>query len=150
MRAKKVILLDLNSTLAEKTDYNPATYTYNVAGDVYSKELSDLLKQGNYEIHLITARGEKYKKETIIKINSDIGLDIDSYAFKPKYPFIAVQHFKREYVQKLVSSGEYELSDFIAIESNWKTREQYAIAGVQEIYTRKGFIEKMTMGDLLL
>lgn len=142
---KKVILLDLNSTLAEKTDYNPTTYTYNVAGDVYSVALSNALKAGDYEIHLVTARGEKYKKDTIIKINSDIGLEIDTYAFKPSYPYIAVQNFKREYVLDLVANKGYEIEDFIAIESNWKTRAEYAVAGVQEIYTRKGFLDKIEM-----
>jgi len=143
MRRKKVILLDLNKTLAEKVECDFKTFTYNVQGDVYSKALSDALMRG-FEIHLITARTDNYREETLAKIERDTGLKIDFAVFKPyQKRFQKVHEFKREYVERLLASGEYDVDDFIAIESNFKTQMEYKKLGIRSVYTRASFLEML-------
>lgn len=144
---KKVILLDLNKTLAEQIDCNFRTFAYNVQGDVYSKALSDALKSG-FEIHLVTARTDNYQEETLAKIEQDIGLNIDVAVFKSyANRFKKVHDFKREYVERLLMSGDYVADDFIAIESNFTTQREFQKLGIKSIYTRISFLEMLGEQD---
>lgn len=143
MRAKKVILLDLNKTLAEEISCNFRTFTYNVEGDVYSKALSDAICRG-FEIHLVTARTDNYQEETLAKIEKDLGLRIDVAVFKSyANRFKKVHDFKREYVERLLMSGEYVAEDFIAIESNFTTQREFEKLGIKSIYTRVSFLQML-------
>jgi len=140
---KKVILLDLNKTLAEQIECNFRTFTYNVQGDIYSKELASAIQSG-FEIHLVTARTDNYQEETLAKIEKDLGLKIDVAVFKSyKNRFKKVHDFKREYVERLLMSGDYEVNDFIAIESNFTTQSEFKKLGIRSIYTRVSFLEML-------
>jgi len=49
--------------------------------------------------------------------------------------------YKRLFVEELLKSGEYKTSDFIAVESNFKTHKQYRELGLTEIYKRDQYLK---------
>ena len=96
----KIILLDLNYTLAEKTGMNPHTFQYDVSKDVYRKDLVAAIS--GKRIFLITARTDNYEEETIRKIEFDTGLKIERFYFKPySKRFMKVHDFKKSVVLEL-------------------------------------------------
>jgi len=93
---------------------------------------------------LVTARTDNYQEETLAKIEKDLGLKIDVAVFKSyKNRFKKVHDFKREYVERLLMSGDYEVNDFIAIESNFTTQSEFKKLGIRSIYTRVSFLEML-------
>lgn len=123
----KIILLDLNCTLAEKIKMNE-NFEYDVSGDVYRKDLVSAIKDNR--IFLITARTDNYADATLKKIAEDTGLKIERSFFKP-YPmrYMKVHDFKKMVVQRLFREG-FKADDFYGIESNKNTRDAYKSIGV--------------------
>lgn len=125
---EKIILLDLNYTLAEKTGMNPKTFEYDVSKDVYRKDLASAIS--GKRIFMITARTDNYEDETRKKIESDLGLKIERFYFKPyKKRFVKVHDFKKSIVLELLDEG-FSADDFFGIESNAQTRSAYKSIGV--------------------
>jgi len=136
----KIMLLDLNFTLAEKVEMGRGYY--NVQKDRYSVPLVKLLGGFRGEIHLLTARTEDYKLETLNKIEKDVGFMVDKAVFKPlSQKFVKVQFFKREYAQGLINDG-VSPKDIIAVESNSKTKAEYRLLGITEMYTRDEYLKE--------
>jgi signal peptidase I len=138
---RKVILLDLNKTLAKKCKWYGTTYYPQQ--DVYSQELTDVLnseKFADWEIHIVTARLASYKEETLKKIEREVGLRIDKVAFKSdknaRYP---VHYFKADYARQLREDSEEEIV-FKAIESNSNTKAEYRNIGITDCQTREEFL----------
>jgi len=140
---KKIILLDLNKTLAEEVKYNTMNFTYDVSKDRYSKELVDaLIESGDY-VYLLTARTDNYRDETLDKIARETRLRLDKAIFKPyDKRFVKVHDFKREYAQGLINLG-VSPDDIIAVESNFATHSEYRKLGITQIYTREKYLSKV-------
>lgn len=146
MHQKIIVLLDLNYTLAKKCGLNVGNWTYDVTKDEYSQELVDILSDKNkYEVHLITARPERYQKATLAKLKLDTGFVPEVLAFKPNTKkFMKVHDYKAEYLEYLLSReiDPIALDNIISIESNAKTRKRYKDVGLVEQYTRDTFLKK--------
>lgn len=139
---KKIILLDLNKTLAEHVSCNYFKGIYNVKEDVYSTNLVAKIMETGHEVHLITARPDSYQKETLSRINNETNLKIDIAKFKTESDkYTRVHDFKAKYVKSLMDRGA-KPSDFIAIESNSNTHREYRKLGITEIYTRAQYLSK--------
>ena len=139
------ILLDLNYTLAESISLNIGNFSYDVSKDVYSHELVNKINQTYPEkkIFLVTARTDNYKEETIKKIESELDLEIYHYEFKPfKDKFLPVHEFKAQFVENLIKQQNLSPKQFIAIESNANTKAKFKALGIEEVYTRKEFLNK--------
>ena len=122
MLKNKIILLDLNYTLAEKIVVSKI-FEYNVAEDKYRMDLVEMIK-GN-RVFLITARTDNYKEETLAKIKADTGLELERAYFKSYAKrFQKACDFKAEVVKELFKEG-FKSEDFFAIESNKDTRAKY-------------------------
>lgn len=142
----KTILLDLNFTLAKKVKIDYTNWQYYPKEDVYSLELISELVKGDYNIILITARPDIYKKITVSQIES-AGLKCNRYVFKPyNKRFTKVHDFKKNFLSKLLKSGKYKLNDIIAIESSKETTRQYKKLGLVKVYTREEFLFKIKRG----
>ena len=125
----KIILLDLNQTLASKINMDLKDFTYDVSQDEYRQDLVAAIK--NKRIFLITARTSDYEQETIEKIKNDTGLEIERFYFKPiSMKYKKVSQFKKEVTLALFEEG-FKPEDFFGIESNSETRENYASIGVK-------------------
>lgn len=126
----KIILLDLNCTLAKKIKMNE-NFEYDVSEDVYRLDLVEKIK--NNRIFIITARTDNYKEQTLQKIENDTGLIIERSYFKPlSMKYVKVQDFKKMIVQNLFQEG-FKADDFFGLESNIKTREAYKSIGVKSL-----------------
>lgn len=124
----KIILLDLNCTLAAKIKMNE-NFEYDVNEDVYRMDLVQAIK--NNRIFIITARTDNYKEQTLLKIKNDTGLEIERSYFKPlSMKYVKVQDFKKMIAENLFQEG-FKADDFFGIESNIKTREAYKSIGIQ-------------------
>lgn len=143
----KIILLDLNYTLAEKTGMNPHTFQYDVSKDVYRKDLVAAIS--GKRIFLITARTDNYEEETIRKIESDTGLKIERFYFKPySKRFMKVHDFKKSVVLELFKEG-FVPDDFFGIESNSETRNSYKSIGVESVPYKKYLDSIVKQSDML-
>ena len=138
MEKRKVVLLDLNKTLAEECAYDFKTFKYNVSKDVYSTRLVDVLKKQGHEVHLLTARTQEYKVITLAKIYNDTGFTPDFAVFKTQ-KYQKVHDFKRNYAETLIKSGVLA-DDIIAVESNINTHREYRTLGITNIYKRDKFL----------
>lgn len=144
---RRIVLLDLNSTLAEKHGLNTANWTYDVSKDVYSKELVHALEGLNAEIILLTARPKKYESETLAKIAADTDLTIHTAAFKPDNLKAPVHVYKRDYLKTLLESG-VTMEEIIAVESNANTHRTYKEVGLTNVWTREVFLKLCKNGRI--
>ena len=141
---RKIILLDLNKTLAVKCRWHRTTYYPQE--DVYSKELVDRLHSeefADWEIHLVTARLKSYEEETMKRIADTVGLRIDKTHFKPdELKHVPVHFFKKSYAEKIMAEHPDGEVEFLCIESNAETRNQYRLAGIKACITRDAFLSE--------
>ena len=142
---RKIILLDLNKTLAKECTWIPHRGLYFPQKDVYCTELAETLTAfySDWEIHLVTARLKRYEDETIRKINKDIHLNIEKTCFKDnKEQRVPVHFFKRRYAEKLQNEAKQESMELYlkAIESNSQTKKEYAKIGIIDCQTRDQFL----------
>jgi hypothetical protein len=129
--SEQIILLDLNKTLAVEIGLTLPSFTYDVSKDVYSVVLVEKIR--GRRIFLITARTDNYAEETKRRIITETGLGIERFYFKPlsikKTP---VHFFKRDVVLSLFDEG-FKSSDFFGLESNSRTRSEYAKLGIKSV-----------------
>ncbi len=137
---EKVILLDLNKTLAKECHWYMRTYYPQK--DVYCQDLVNVLnseKYSDWEIHLLTARLDNYKEETLAKIAKDVCLRIDKAVFKPVAMFSTPVHkFKRAYAQEILE--EFPDCKIKAIESNYNTHKEYKELNIYDCVKRDQFL----------
>jgi hypothetical protein len=148
MKKEKIVLLDLNSTLAIKTGLNIKTWVYDVSKDEYSKELVEALNNlgEDVSIRIVTARPKKYEEETLIKISSETDLRLDKHIFKPdNLKYKPVHEFKKDYLKSLLDDG-YDLDYIIAVESNANTHRSYKELGLVNVWTRDNFLKECKRG----
>lgn len=126
----RIILLDLNLTLAKVVSPAYGIGIYNVADDVYRRDLADAIK--DERIFLITAHTDNYADETKAKIARDLPfLKIERFYFKPikLRRSVPAHSFKAMIVSELFDEG-FEPSDFFAIEHSTHTQAEYSKLGV--------------------
>lgn len=144
MSERRIVLLDLNSTLAEKFSLNTRNWKYDVSKDVYSQRLVGRLrrlKDADYEIHLITARPDSYRVATLAKIKNDVGFAPDFVNFKPNLMRkVPVHDFKYEYAKKLIASG-VDPENILALESNRNTKARYSELDIFRCFTRTEYLK---------
>ena len=136
---KKIILLDLNSTYAENAMqvHIMRKGIYNVKREFYRKWLTKLLRK--YDVIMLTSRPEYYKNETLKRI-----YDLEKWrpksAFFNKYRIPAPQAKEKMLLNNVFPEhGNAEETEYVAIESNFKTQDMFKTYGIktytqQEIY----------------
>ena len=135
----KIILLDLNSTYAENAMqvHIMRKGIYNVNSEFYRKWLTSLLRK--YKVVMLTSRPEYYKTQTLRRIKDLEKWQPDNAYFnKWRLPApTAKEKMLNDYVWP--EYGYMEETEYIAIESNYKTQDMFRTHGInaytqQEIY----------------
>ena len=127
------VLLDLNSTYASNASavHQMQWGIYNVCQEVYRSWLTELLR--DREVLLLTSRPSKYQAETMKRIMS-----LENW--QPKMSLFnswrlrapdAKEKMLYEYVFPMY--GEPSQHEYVAIESNIKTREMFNRHGIRAI-----------------
>ena len=148
----KIILLDLNATYVENTHIHNLRYgQYNVAEEYYRSWLTARIK--GYHVIMITARPERYRKETLQRIEklenwlptqhffNDSGLKAPDFKDMILRTKVFPDHGKH-----LGEKG----TRYIALESNSATSAMYERHGIPA-YTQEQFradssiLEPMTL-----
>ena len=121
---KKIILLDLNYTLAYREDGIPSFYN-DIDKETYRAELIAKLKP--FSVALITFRPERYKGQTLKRIKKQLGYSPDLALFNEYPANIRAPEVKSRLLAQYVfpKYGKDPLGYF-AIESNARTRAMYA------------------------
>ena len=143
---KRIILLDLNYTLvsnqAETRLFRPFSARMEV--EEYRAELVDQIK--NDYVIIITARPESQKKETLLNLFRKTG-------WQPQEAYFNDQNadppaIKESILQRFVfpKHGE-EPGQYLALESNPKTRDMYADHGILAIPYAEFLEENKQAGD---
>ncbi len=128
---KKIILLDLNYTLAYRKDGKPSYYN-EVDKETYRKDLT--LKIKDFFVILITVRPAQYKDQTLRRIKKQINYSPNLALFNEwssswQAPDIKKQLFN-QYVFPVYGKDP---NHYLAIESNHKTREMYRSYKIQAL-----------------
>lgn len=128
------ILLDLNHTLVTNSNVKVTPFARQIDKEEYSAALVDAIR--NDYVILITARPQKYRLLTLASIHAKTGWKPHESYFNEinLYPPAAKQRVLREYI--LPMHGQCE---FLAIESNPKTRAMYARNDIPSV-TRDEFL----------
>ena len=124
----KIILLDLNYTLISNSKESFGTYPNRIYKQEYETGLIDLIKD-NYVI-LITARPYKYSFKTLAHIKEKTGFVPDEtyWNFDNYYP----QDLKKFWMEEeIIPKHGDDMTKYLAIESNEKTRRMYRKLGIK-------------------
>lgn len=133
----KIILLDLNYTLVSNSDQKINPFENQIKQETYRSELLSKL-QSDFVI-LITARPDKYKKQTLESLkrkNSFVPMD----AFFNKYdspPPVCKEIILNKYLLQ-----RFNINKMLAIESNPKTRAMYKRHNIKAV-TYQEFMEEL-------
>lgn len=124
-----IILLDLNYTLIAKSPPSgspPPRMEKRLRSEDYRQWLVELVLP--HHVILITARPERWREATLVRINEVTGWQPDEAHFAPpgwRNPPVIKEHLLKRKIFPVY--GEYAC--YIAIESNPRTREMYARFG---------------------
>jgi hypothetical protein len=146
MYPKRIILLDLNYTLvsnqAETRLLRP--FSARMEAEEYRTELLDQIK--NDYVIIITARPESQKKETLLNLFRKTGWQPQEAYFNDLNAEPPV--IKESILQRFVfpKHGE-ESTQYLALESNPKTRDMYADHGILAIPYAEFLEENKQAGD---
>ena len=130
--SKRLILLDLNFTLA----VNAHVYfkTQSVEEETYRKWLLDLIKD-DY-IALITARPDRHREMTLARIKAETGYIFQKTFFRSNIRE-KVHDFKPRILTENHPAWDKQFEEYIAIESNSQTRNNYISTGIQKLKVLK-------------
>jgi len=123
-----IYLLDLNYTLVTNSLEKKDKYIDQINQELYDEDLVNFLK--GKKVILITARPEKYKDVTMLKISRDTSLDFINAYFNIYNlpPYMLKGKIFKELIQPL-----YKDETFFAIESNPRTRGVYKTLGIDSM-----------------
>ena len=142
----KIILLDLNSTYAENAMqvHIMRKGIYNVNSEFYRKWLTTLLRK--YKVIMLTSRPEYYKEQTLKRIKSLENWQPEN-AFFNKWRLPAPTA-KEKMLHDLVwpEYGYMEETEYIAIESNFKTQDMFRSHGINA-YTQQEIFKSPQLLD---
>lgn len=132
----KIILLDLNYTLISNSRESFGGYPSRIYRQEYETELIELIKD-NYVI-LITARPYEYSYKTLDHIKEVTGFEPDEtyWNFDNHYPHKLKEYWMKEEIFKKHGDNP---DQYLAIESNEKTRKMYNKLGI-EAHRKQKFI----------
>lgn len=128
-----IVLLDLNSTYASNASevHRMDKGIYNVSQEVYRSWLTDLMR--DREVLMLTSRPSRYQHETMDRI-----LELENW--QPKLALfnrwrLRAPDAKDKMLRDTVfpTYGKPDEVEYVAVESNVKTREMYARHGIRAI-----------------
>ena len=117
MNKEKIILLDLNYTLAYREDKQSTVFFYHrIDEELYRKELIQKIRE--FTIVLITARPFRYRKQTLENIKKLTGLVPDMALFN-EWPYLKAPRVKEKFLFRdvFLTYGE-KRENYLALESN--------------------------------
>ena len=134
-----IILLDLNYTLvanSPKHGTTPPRMEKRLQDERYRQWLIELVRP--HTVILITARPESWMIQTLERIEEETGWRPDDACFAPK-GWRNPPAIKEHLLHKTVFPIHGRDADYLAIESNPRSREMYAKFGIRSLWvTRDG------------
>lgn len=127
-----IILLDLNYTLVSNSGENRyiRPYQRKIKEEIYRTWLLELIK--DYYVIIITARPNYQKKETINSIKEKLnGWMPDEMYFQEENDTPPVA--KEKLLKKYIFPKHGAKNNYLAIESNPKTKKMYEKYGIQSV-----------------
>ena len=118
-----VILLDLNYTLVANSQHKVSPFKDQILSEVYRFDLLQKLMSHGHTILLVTARPKAYQDITLASIREKTNWVPHSYYFNNGD---APPESKRKALENHIFPLFGENADFLAIESNPKTRKMYS------------------------
>lgn len=130
-----IILLDLNYTLVENSTAKRRPFIRQIEGEIYRPWLVKLLK--SERVIMITARPEKYRGPTLQSIHQQTGWQPEESHFNHLNTYPAV--FKAWVIDRVIfpNHGD-DPSQYLALESNPKTRAAYERRGIRALPVTEG------------
>ena len=132
-----IILLDLNYTLVANSPAHgttPVRMEKRLAGEQYRQWLVDLVRP--HTVVLMTARPENWMTQTLDRIEDQTGWRPQDACFAP-IGWWNPPAIKEHLLKKLVFPVHGEHSNYIAIESNSRTRKMYGRFSITSIWVTK-------------
>jgi hypothetical protein len=131
-----IVLLDLNYTLVANSDEKKSPFTRQIEGEEYRVDLIESLV--GHIVCLVTARPGKYRDRTLRSIHDKTGW-LPSYSYFNPSTRLTPPMAKERYLDKILSRFG-KAREYVAIESNPKTRAMYAKRGIRAI-TYQEFVD---------
>ncbi len=125
-----IILLDLNFTLIDNSDEKLTPFTRQIENEKYSLRLIEKIK--DHTVVLITARPAVHREATLKSIEEKTGWK-PQYAYFNEWYFFPAACKKRIMESYVFPTLGHDLSSYLAIESNPRTRVMYENLGVKAI-----------------
>lgn len=130
-----IALLDLNYTLVENSrdqDYN-RPFRENLAIESYRPWLVEAVQKHFDKVILVTVRWNRHEQATLDRIRTLTGWQPDEAIFNWPPHLRAPDHKQRALHDRILPRYGDDLSLYLALESNPKTRAMYAAEGVRAI-----------------
>jgi hypothetical protein len=125
-----IVLLDLNYTLIDNCDDNAAiSFPERIATHTYRHWLVRLLVESGLRVFILTARPQRYRVATLEHIQLSTGWQPERYYGNThgEPPPVAKERMLRERIfPEFGRAGLDELTPFLGLESNPRTRTMYA------------------------
>ena len=129
---KKIILLDLNSTLAYRADGFSTVHNYNrINEELYRVDL--IRKIQSFMVIIITIRPICYKDETLLHLKKRTGFQPTLALFKNKEKGFAPDVKKCILFSSIFPQFSKNVNNYLALESNPMTRAMYKNVGIQSV-----------------
>ncbi len=130
-----IILLDLNYTLVANSTVKRRPFTRQIAGETYRPWLVALLRPER--VILVTARPARYRAATLASLTAKTGWRPEAAFFNDlDLPPAALK--RRVLLERILPRFSADPADYLAIESNPRTRAMYARLGVRALPVEEG------------
>lgn len=139
-----IILLDLNYTLVENSTEKLNPFVRQIANERYSKKLVAFLK--DHTVLLVTARPAKYQAATLESIKEKTGWQPHDAIFN-EWNLAPAQCKERALKTRIFPGYGNEAGNYIAIESNPRTRAMYARYSIASVNAESA-LQHETIEDL--
>lgn len=124
-----IILLDLNYTLVENSREKKSPFIKQITNERYREWLIDLIR--DYHVILVTARPRKYESDTLRSIKLKTGWLPDEWYFNTGFPPATFK--EKALVGQIYPRHGNDNEQYLAIESNPKTKAMYSSYGIRAI-----------------
>ena len=123
-----IYLLDLNYTLVGNSEIKLKPFTMQIENETYRQDLIEKIK--NDHVILVTARPEMHQASTIDSLVKKTGWVPNDFYFNKGLPPPA---WKNVCLKKYIFPKYGKDSEYLAIESNPRTRAMYDTHGIKAI-----------------
>lgn len=132
-----IYLLDLNYTLVGNSENKEKPFYKQIMNETYRSDLIEKIKDDT--ILLVTARPKYYKNHTLKSISEKTDLQFADVYFNEGFP--PPQWKEKALLNYIFPTYGEDTSQYIAIESNPKTKAMYNKHGIKSV-TYKEFMEE--------